>query len=522
MALRGPGGDRADHRRQRGGGPRPRHRDRHGGCRLVRLRRRCERLAGAARRLGQRQHRALPVGATSARRLHPRGRRAAGHVDRGGGRRGELAPAGRASRAARPRDRRPAARPVVPAHDRVARSRRPHLPRLRLPRVGGRPDARARVDEPAHHRDRARAGSSSTSTSTRMPAARAPTTGTVRRTACSGTTRASTRCSMRCASATPTSCSNRARRAACGSTSASPKHVHGFFLSDPDYTEHHLEVLAGATRLLPPIGILHWSWSQWRGDYPPSKLDWSSAHRRCVRHDPPGCDAPPLRGEPAAHRVATSSSSSACGCTSPCSATCSCRSCATACCCRSPRRPSAAATASAPRRSSSARRTTATCSRPSCSTARAPGGVRSRRGVSTLRSATVSPTSAPDAATTMLGTRARRPGNPPGGRCASHLVAAARRTDERLTERRPTSREGRPCTTTTPSSKPGSTASCATTSRQRCTATLDRSRRAAWSAPREPVPFDEAIAQPFEPVELGWRWGRAWSTVWFRVTGDLP
>ncbi len=52
------------------------------------------------------------------------------------------------------------------------------------------------------------------------------------------------------------------------------RHVHAFFLSDPDYTEHHLEVLAGATRLLPPIGILHWSWSQWRGDYPPSKLDW--------------------------------------------------------------------------------------------------------------------------------------------------------------------------------------------------------------------------------------------------------
>jgi len=54
------------------------------------------------------------------------------------------------------------------------------------------------------------------------------------------------------------------------------KHVHCFFLSDPDYTEHHLEVLAGASRLLPPVGILHWSWSQWRGDYPPSKLDWST------------------------------------------------------------------------------------------------------------------------------------------------------------------------------------------------------------------------------------------------------
>lgn len=54
------------------------------------------------------------------------------------------------------------------------------------------------------------------------------------------------------------------------------RHVHGFFLSDPDYTEHHLEVLWGARHLLPPTGILHWSWSQWRGDYPPSQLDWTT------------------------------------------------------------------------------------------------------------------------------------------------------------------------------------------------------------------------------------------------------
>jgi len=54
------------------------------------------------------------------------------------------------------------------------------------------------------------------------------------------------------------------------------RHVHGFFLSDPDYTEHHLEVLWGVRHLLPPIGILHWSWSQWRGDYPPSRLDWAA------------------------------------------------------------------------------------------------------------------------------------------------------------------------------------------------------------------------------------------------------
>ena len=54
------------------------------------------------------------------------------------------------------------------------------------------------------------------------------------------------------------------------------RHVHGFFLSDPDYTEHHLQVLWGVRHLLPPLGILHWSWSQWRGDYPPSDLDWAN------------------------------------------------------------------------------------------------------------------------------------------------------------------------------------------------------------------------------------------------------
>ena len=52
--------------------------------------------------------------------------------------------------------------------------------------------------------------------------------------------------------------------------------VPGFFLSDPDYTEHHLQVLWGVRHLLPPLGILHWSWSQWRGDYPPSERDWAN------------------------------------------------------------------------------------------------------------------------------------------------------------------------------------------------------------------------------------------------------
>lgn len=54
------------------------------------------------------------------------------------------------------------------------------------------------------------------------------------------------------------------------------QHVHCFFLSDPDYTEHHLQVLWGAAHLLPPLAILHWPWSWWRGDYPPSRLDWQN------------------------------------------------------------------------------------------------------------------------------------------------------------------------------------------------------------------------------------------------------
>ena len=52
------------------------------------------------------------------------------------------------------------------------------------------------------------------------------------------------------------------------------KHVHCFFMSDPDYPEHHLQVLWGASHMLPPLAILHWPWSWWRNDYGPSQLDW--------------------------------------------------------------------------------------------------------------------------------------------------------------------------------------------------------------------------------------------------------
>ncbi len=44
----------------------------------------------------------------------------------------------------------------------------------------------------------------------------------------------------------------------------------------------------------------------------------------------------------------------------------------------------------------------------------------------------------------------------------------------------------------------------------------------AWQVPGEPVPFADAVRQAFEPVPIGWRWGRAWSTTWFRVTGEVP
>ena len=54
------------------------------------------------------------------------------------------------------------------------------------------------------------------------------------------------------------------------------RHVHAFFLSDPDHTEHHLACVWGAASFLPPLGILHWSWSRWRGAYPPTQLDWET------------------------------------------------------------------------------------------------------------------------------------------------------------------------------------------------------------------------------------------------------
>jgi alpha-mannosidase len=44
----------------------------------------------------------------------------------------------------------------------------------------------------------------------------------------------------------------------------------------------------------------------------------------------------------------------------------------------------------------------------------------------------------------------------------------------------------------------------------------------AWAVPDEPVPFAQAVTNTFEPFAVGQPWGRAWGTVWFRVTGTVP
>lgn len=54
------------------------------------------------------------------------------------------------------------------------------------------------------------------------------------------------------------------------------RHVHCLFLSDPDYTEHHLQVLWGASLMLPPVSMLHFSWSQFRMEYARQELDFES------------------------------------------------------------------------------------------------------------------------------------------------------------------------------------------------------------------------------------------------------
>jgi len=52
--------------------------------------------------------------------------------------------------------------------------------------------------------------------------------------------------------------------------------------------------------------------------------------------------------------------------------------------------------------------------------------------------------------------------------------------------------------------------------------TVGRLDVAAWQVPGEPVPPVDAANQVFSPVSLPHRWGAAWSTWWFRLTGEVP
>ncbi|MFB7514558.1 alpha-mannosidase [Streptomyces sp. NPDC056144] len=45
---------------------------------------------------------------------------------------------------------------------------------------------------------------------------------------------------------------------------------------------------------------------------------------------------------------------------------------------------------------------------------------------------------------------------------------------------------------------------------------------AIWNVTGEPVPVAEGIAAPYEPVAIGHRWGPAWTTSWFRISGRVP
>jgi alpha-galactosidase len=62
-------------------------------------------------------------------------------------------------------------------------------------------------------------------------------------------------------------------------------HVDGFFLSDPDWTEHHLTCLWGAAQLLPPRQLLHWVESEWRGEHRFQKVDYSGTLLTAAKFD---------------------------------------------------------------------------------------------------------------------------------------------------------------------------------------------------------------------------------------------
>lgn len=61
------------------------------------------------------------------------------------------------------------------------------------------------------------------------------------------------------------------------------RHTHLTFLSDPDWPEHGLQLLWGASIMLPPNQLLHWGYSQWHSEH------------RCQSLDPGDTDLEPHR-----------------------------------------------------------------------------------------------------------------------------------------------------------------------------------------------------------------------------------
>src|SRR5438445_6498608 len=47
-------------------------------------------------------------------------------------------------------------------------------------------------------------------------------------------------------------------------------------------------------------------------------------------------------------------------------------------------------------------------------------------------------------------------------------------------------------------------------------------RTAVWPVAGEPVPVAEALSAGYVPARVGDRWGPAWGTTWFRITGQIP
>jgi alpha-galactosidase len=64
------------------------------------------------------------------------------------------------------------------------------------------------------------------------------------------------------------------------------RHTHVTFLSDPDWPEHGLQLLWGASTALHPSRLLHWGWSQWwKCDHPHQTFEPDAPDITDAQHD---------------------------------------------------------------------------------------------------------------------------------------------------------------------------------------------------------------------------------------------